>query len=103
MGLIQNYKGLVVSRVFLGISELSSPRHQPPFLLNSGRTLADQIQAGFFPAASYILTCWYPPHEVQLRIGYFYGAGALSGALSGLLAFAIEKMQGVGGLAGWRW
>ncbi|KAK4065835.1 uncharacterized protein Triagg1_8387 [Trichoderma aggressivum f. europaeum] len=39
----------------------------------------------------------------ELRMGYFYGAGALSGAFSGLLAFAIEKMDGVGGLAGWRW
>ncbi|KAK0761632.1 hypothetical protein N5P37_006585 [Trichoderma harzianum] len=80
MGIVQSYSGLVVARVFLGIAE-----------------------AGFFPAASYLLTCWYPRHEVQLRMGYFYGAGALSGAFSGLLAFAIEKMDGVGGLAGWRW
>lgn len=80
MGIVQNYQGLVVARVFLGIAE-----------------------AGFFPAASYLLTCWYPRHELQLRIAYFYGVGALSGPFSGLLAFAIEKMQGVGGLAGWRW
>lgn len=36
-------------------------------------------------------------------MGFFYAAGALSGAFSGLLAFAIVKMDGVGGLAGWRW
>jgi hypothetical protein len=58
------------------------------------------LKAGFFPAATYTLTCWYPRHEVQLRIGYFYSAGPLSGAFSGLLAFAIEKMHGVANLAG---
>lgn len=30
-------------------------------------------------------------------------ASALSGAFSGLLAFAIAKMDGVGNLPGWAW
>jgi hypothetical protein len=33
----------------------------------------------------------------------FYAAGALSGAFSGLLAYLIEKMDGIAGLEGWRW
>lgn len=33
----------------------------------------------------------------------FYAACSLSGAFGGLLAFAIEKMDGIGGLTGWRW
>jgi hypothetical protein len=33
----------------------------------------------------------------------FYAAASLSGAFSGLLAFAIEKMQGIAGLGGWKW
>ena len=33
----------------------------------------------------------------------FYAAASVSGAFSGLLAFAIEKMDGVSGLAGWKW
>ena len=32
-----------------------------------------------------------------------YTACTFSGAFSGLLAFAIVKMDGVGGLAGWKW
>lgn len=32
-----------------------------------------------------------------------YTASALSGAFSGLLAYAIAKMDGVGGYEGWRW
>ena len=33
----------------------------------------------------------------------FYCSSALSGAFSGLLAFAIAKMDGLGGYEGWRW
>jgi MFS family permease len=33
----------------------------------------------------------------------FFSAASIAGAFSGLLAFAISKMDGVGGLEGWRW
>lgn len=41
--------------------------------------------------------------ETQTRIALFYTASALSGAFSGLLAFGLAKMRGLGGYAGWRW
>jgi len=34
---------------------------------------------------------------------FFYAGASLSGAFSGLLAYGIEHMQGIGGEAGWRW
>lgn len=80
MGLVTTYQGLVVARFFLGVTE-----------------------AGFFPAATYLLTIWYQRYEVQRRMAIFYAAASLSGAFSGLLAFAIEKMDDVAGLAGWKW
>lgn len=40
---------------------------------------------------------------MQTRLAFFYCASALSGAFSGLLAFAIAKMDGVGGRPGWAW
>jgi MFS family permease len=40
---------------------------------------------------------------MQLRQALFFAAASVAGAFSGLLAFAIAKMDGVGGLAGWRW
>jgi hypothetical protein len=46
---------------------------------------------------------WYARHESQLRVATFFSAASIAGAFSGLLAFAISKMDGVGGLAGWRW
>lgn len=60
-------------------------------------------RAGFFPAAIYLISQWYLPGETQVRIAIFYTASALSGAFSGLLAFAIAKLDGVAGVAGWRW
>ena len=60
-------------------------------------------EAGFFPAATYLVSTWYCRFEVQTRIGIFYCAASLAGAFSGLLAFAISKMDGVANLAGWRW
>jgi sugar phosphate permease len=32
----------------------------------------------------------------------FYSAASFSGAFSGLLAFALQKMEGIGGLGGWQ-
>lgn len=51
----------------------------------------------------YFLTMWYCRHEIQFRQAMFFSAASVAGAFSGLLAFAISKMDGVGGLAGWRW
>ncbi|KAH8892180.1 high-affinity nicotinic acid transporter [Thozetella sp. PMI_491] len=80
MGIVQGFPGLMAARFFLAVGE-----------------------AGFFPAATYLLTIWYKRHEIQWRMGIFYSVGAFSGAVSGLLAYLIEKMDGVGGLEGWRW
>lgn len=60
-------------------------------------------QAGFFPGAVYLISAWYPQRQLQTRIALFYCASALSGAFSGLLAFAIAKMDGIGGRPGWAW
>jgi len=60
-------------------------------------------QAGFFPAATFLLTLWYRRYEVQRRMAIFYVAATLSGAFSGLLAFAIQKLDGRSGLEGWQW
>ncbi|KAL3450216.1 major facilitator superfamily domain-containing protein [Aspergillus insuetus] len=79
-GIVQNFAGLVACRFLLGVFE-----------------------SGFFPAAVFTISRWYLPHETQVRIAIFYSASALAGAFSGLLAFAIAKMDGVAGLEGWRW
>ncbi|QPC70605.1 hypothetical protein HYE68_001357 [Fusarium pseudograminearum] len=78
--LVQNYAGLLAIRFLLGIFE-----------------------AGFLPGAILIISNWYLPNETQTRIAILYTSAATGGAFSGLLAFAIAKMDGVAGLEGWRW
>lgn len=46
---------------------------------------------------------WYRRHEACYRTALFFSAATVAGAFSGILAYGIEKMDGVGGLAGWRW
>jgi hypothetical protein len=46
---------------------------------------------------------WYCRHEIQFRQALFFSAVSVAGALSGLLAFGIAKIDGVGGLEGRRW
>ena len=80
MGLVQNFTGLAVCRLFLGLFE-----------------------GGLFPGLAIYLTFFYTKRELALRIGYLFVCSALSGSLGGLLAFAIGYMDGVGGYRGWRW
>ncbi|OAP58669.1 hypothetical protein AYL99_07759 [Fonsecaea erecta] len=80
MGTVQNYEGLLATRFFLGMTE-----------------------SGLFPGVAYYLTMWYTRHEVQFRMGLFFAGASLAGGFSGLLAYAILKMDGVAGQAGWRW
>lgn len=44
---------------------------------------------------------WYKRDEAQKRFTLFFGSATLAGAFGGLLASAIEKMDGIHGLSGW--
>ncbi|KAJ3488703.1 hypothetical protein NLI96_g2654 [Meripilus lineatus] len=98
-GLVQNFSGLLAIRFFLGFCE-----------------------GGLLPGIMLYLSTLYKRHELQQRVGIFYASASLSGAFggyfspccdyvtmltslvhTGLLATAIIKMDGIGGLAGWRW
>ncbi|KAI0200316.1 major facilitator superfamily domain-containing protein [Astrocystis sublimbata] len=80
MGIVRNFQGLLSARFFLGVTE-----------------------AGLYPGCAYYLTMWYCRREIQLRQAMFFSAASIAGAFSGLLAFAIAKLDGLGGLEGWRW
>ena len=77
---VQSFQGMMCVRFAIGMAE-----------------------AGFYPAVLFHMDFWYKPAELRWRIALFYSVGQLSSALSGLLAYAIGFMDGLGGLAGWRW
>lgn len=80
MGFVYNWSGLMAARWFLGITE-----------------------AGLFPGVNYYLSCWYKRKEFGIRAAVFFSAAAIAGSFGGLLAAAIQSMDGLGGLAGWQW
>jgi MFS family permease len=79
-GLVTNFEGLVVARVFLGIAE-----------------------SGLFPGVNYYITLWYCRRECAFRAAIFFSAATVAGAFGGLLARGINEMGGVGGRPGWAW
>ncbi|PKS06274.1 hypothetical protein jhhlp_007022 [Lomentospora prolificans] len=80
MGFVTNWSGLMAARWFLGLTE-----------------------AGLFPGINYYLSCWYKKSELGVRAAIFFSAAAASGSFGGLLAAAIQKMDGLGGRPGWAW
>lgn len=80
MGFVTNYSGLMAARWFLGLTE-----------------------AGLFPGINYYLSCWYKRSEFGIRAAFFFSSAAIAGSFGGLLAAAIEQMDGVGGKPGWAW
>ncbi|KIW82442.1 hypothetical protein Z517_05469 [Fonsecaea pedrosoi CBS 271.37] len=79
-GLTRSYAGLVVCRTILG-----------------------GLEAGVYPGSIYLMTMFYKRHEFQWRLNIFYGSSLVTGAFSGLLAYAIAHMDGISGYSGWRW
>ncbi|KAG9218335.1 hypothetical protein CCMSSC00406_0007294 [Pleurotus cornucopiae] len=79
-GVVHNYAGLLACRFFLGLFE-----------------------GGVFPGLVLYLSLFYPRQRLQSRVSAFFSAASISGAFSGLLAFGIINMDGVGNRPGWAW
>ena len=84
------------------------------------RLLLGAFEGGMFPAALYMLSCWYPRFELQQRVALFYFIGTLASAFTGFLSYGVSQMANLGygpewwgatkenggtmpGIAGWRW
>lgn len=79
-GLVTSYAGLATVRALLGL-----------------------VEGPMFPGIVLYLSFFYTREELALRVALFFSTASLSGAFSGLLAAAIENMDGIGGKAGWCW
>ncbi|KAF8645162.1 hypothetical protein AX16_007990 [Volvariella volvacea WC 439] len=79
-GVVTNQAGLFGIRFLLGVTE-----------------------AGLFPGVIYVFSVYYRRRERSWRVAIFFGGAALAGAFGGILAYAIGKMDGIGGRKGWEW
>jgi MFS family permease len=79
--LVKNYTGLVVVRFILGVAE-----------------------APYYPGTLYLLSLFYTRKEIATRISILYSGNILATSFSGLIAAAtFSTLDGVHGVAGWRW
>lgn len=67
------------------------------------RVILGVLEAGFFPGCAYLLSTWYTRFELQKRNAVFYLIGSMASACSGILAYGLMQMDGLGGQEGWRW
>ncbi|TVY84257.1 Pantothenate transporter liz1 [Lachnellula suecica] len=68
------------------------------------RFLVGVFESGFYPGIHYMLGSWYTPREIGKRAMMFWLAGYIGQLFSGFLqAAAYQNLNGVHGLAGWRW
>ncbi|KAF8529692.1 major facilitator superfamily domain-containing protein [Hysterangium stoloniferum] len=80
-GVTQNYTGVMVCRVLLGVPE-----------------------AAFYPGATYLLSRWYTRKELAFRASILVCGVMISNAFGALMAAGVlRRMEGVKGLAAWRW
>ncbi|PSN62255.1 MFS general substrate transporter [Corynespora cassiicola Philippines] len=87
-----------------GIFTLLQYRVQSFAELAAYRFLVGWFEAAFFPAVHYIFGSWYRGDEIARRGGFFY-VGLTLGTLTAALiqSGATTRLDGVHGLAGWRW
>jgi MFS family permease len=79
MGLTKSYAGLIVCRLLLGLCE-----------------------GGMFGGVILYISMFYPRHQMSIRLGIWYCAAPLSGALGGLLAAGLSQIS-YGGYNSWPW
>ena len=75
---------------------------QSPGSLYATRLILGACEAGLFPCLNLYLTMVYRREEQAKRVSYLFSCTALSGAVGGLLAYALLHMDGIAGKAGWR-
>jgi MFS family permease len=79
-GLAGSYPGFLVVRFLMGIFEAALP---------GGATL--------------MISMYYTKKEAAIRFAWFFAFALLGPFFSGLLAYAIQTIDGTGGYQGWRW
>lgn len=67
------------------------------------RLVLGVVEAVFFPGAVYFLSAWYTKKELGKRFAALYIAQQIGNAFGGLLAAGVLQMDGLRGIAGWRW
>ena len=67
------------------------------------RALLGLLEAGFFPACTYLISTWYIRREIQMRMTAFCLFAIFVGGFSSAIAGGISTLKGKAGLNSWQW
>jgi MFS family permease len=67
------------------------------------RFLLGFAEAGFFPGVMYYFTKWLPNADRGRAAAIFLGGSATAYIVTGPISGALLEINGLGGLAGWKW
>jgi Major Facilitator Superfamily len=67
------------------------------------RSLLGLIEGGFIPDTILYLSYWYKGNELPRRLSFFWTSYQFTSIVGAFLAYGILHMNGINGMAGWRW
>lgn len=67
------------------------------------RFLVGLAESTFYPGIQYVIGSWYKKEELAKRASLFHIASAIGPMVSGLLQAGLSRLDGRGGIVGWKW
>lgn len=86
-----------------GVISCSMPLVHTPAQFYLLRFLLGAAEAGFFPGIVLYLTYWFPKQQRARAIAGFMVATAIAGVIGAPLSNLLLRLNGVAGVAGWKW
>lgn len=67
------------------------------------RVLLGVAMSGIYPGLTYLISAWYPRREQQTRFAFLQSGQVVVLATGGIVNFGLNRLDGRGGIAGWRY
>ena len=86
-----------------GVISASMPLVRTPAEFYLLRFLLGAAEAGFFPGIVLYLTYWFPKQQRARAVARFMAATAVAGMIGAPISNLLLRLNGVAGIAGWKW
>jgi ACS family tartrate transporter-like MFS transporter len=94
-----------IARIMItwGVMSIATILAKGPWSFYALRFLLGVAEAGFFPGVAYYLGSWFPAEYRARILAWFLVAIPTAPLIGGPLSGLLFKLDGVAGLAGWKW
>ena len=94
-----------IARIMItwGLASAATALVTGPYSFYVVRFLLGVAEAGFFPGITFFLAAWFPAQVRARMLAWFLVGIPLSSVLGGPLCGLLLQLDGVWGLAGWKW